>query len=161
MTRGNVVPAQESGGGLNVRPVDRTTAPQARGLILEGLGEHFGFVDETRNPDLDDILANYVERGHEFLVGTLGGRVVCTGALVEAAPGIGRVVRMSVVREHRRQGLATLMLRRLTERAVARGHRRLLVETNHDWPDAVGLYRRFGFVEYDRDDESVHMAMEL
>ena len=26
----------------------------ARALILQGLGEHFGFVDETANPDLDE-----------------------------------------------------------------------------------------------------------
>jgi len=35
------------------------------------------------------------------------------------------------------------------------------VETNNDWYDAIGLYERCGFVEYDRDAESVYLALPL
>ena len=54
----------------------------ARRLILEGLGEHFGAVDETRNPDIDDIAVNYIGRGHLFLVAEDMLGLVGTAALV-------------------------------------------------------------------------------
>jgi ribosomal protein S18 acetylase RimI-like enzyme len=37
----------------------------------------------------------------------------------------------------------------------------ILVETNHDWYDAIRLYERCGFKEYDRDEESVHLSINL
>ncbi len=38
---------------------------------------------------------------------------------------------------------------------------RVQVETNHDWHDAIALYRRHEFTEYGRDDVSVYMALAL
>jgi len=51
-----------------IRPFRPADQEAARRLILQGLAEHFGAVDETLNPDIDDIMASYVDRGHLFLV---------------------------------------------------------------------------------------------
>ena len=67
-----------------------------RSLILAGLGEHFGFVDESMNPDLDDIQTVYVDVGACFVIAEIAGDLAGTGALIEEEPGIGRLVRMSV-----------------------------------------------------------------
>lgn len=40
---------------IKVRPFETRDQVAARKLILSGLGEHFGFIDERLNPDLDDI----------------------------------------------------------------------------------------------------------
>ena len=38
---------------------ERTNEDAVRSLILDGLQEHWGSVDPTLNPDLDDLAATY------------------------------------------------------------------------------------------------------
>jgi GNAT superfamily N-acetyltransferase len=130
----------------------------ARALILAGLGGHFGFIDETCNPDLDDIMANYVAHGSAFVVAQNGEGLIGTGALIAEDERTGRIVRMSVRREARRQGIGKALVEHLLNLARVRQFSRVLVETNNDWDDAIGLYSRCGFVEYDRDDVSVYLV---
>jgi putative acetyltransferase len=65
---------------------------------------------------------------------------------------------MSVCPQQRRQGIGRALVAHLLDMARQRGFSRVLVETNHDWEDAVTLYRRCGFVEYARDEVSVYMV---
>src|SRR5215469_657210 len=80
-------------------PGDQDTA---RGLILAGLGEHFGFIDASFNRDLNDIQTNYVAEDHVFVVAELDGALVGTAGLVLGEDGAGQMVRVSVSRAHRR-----------------------------------------------------------
>ena len=84
-------------------------------LILDGLGEHFGNINEELNPDLDDIAASYA--GDLFLVAEQAGVIVGCGALIYEGDGIARVQRMSVLRTLRRQGIAGAILDRLIAEA--------------------------------------------
>ena len=79
-------------------------------MILAGLVEHWGFLDATKNPDLEDIAASYA--GATFLVARLGDDIVGTGALVPHQDGTAEIVRMSVAQELRRRGLAGASCRR-------------------------------------------------
>src|SRR5215203_5667644 len=54
--------------GATIRPFVPADQAQAREIILAGLGEHWGFIDDTLNPDLDDILAAYPLDRADFLV---------------------------------------------------------------------------------------------
>lgn len=45
---------------LHIRPFTIHDQAAARTLILNGLGEHFGLIDETFTPDLNDITASYL-----------------------------------------------------------------------------------------------------
>ena len=146
-----------------IRPFIPQDQPIARQLILEGLGGHFGFIDETINPDLDDIWQQYVASGDLFVVVESDGVIVGTGALVEEnGDGInGRLLRMSVRPSHQRQGIGRGLVRHLCQQARERGYKHLLVETNNDWCDAIGLYESCGFREYDRDTESVYLQLTL
>jgi len=146
---------------LLIRPFVPEDQPAVRALILAGLGEHFGYIDETLNPDLDDISSSYLERGHSFFVVESGGALVGTGALLHEAPDRGRLARISVSETHRRTGVARLMVRHLLQRARQQGYRRVLVETNHDWYAALSLYLSEGFKEFDRDEESIHLECRL
>ena len=146
---------------IAIRPFVAADQAAARALVLAGLGEHFGWTDETANPDLDDIHATYVAPGHRFVVAEVGGELAGTGALVEEAPGVGRLVRMSVAPHHRRRGLGRALVAHLVAEARARGYARLLVETNDDWDDAIALYRRCGFAEERRAAGEVHLALDL
>ena len=135
----------------------------ARALILAGLGERFGFVDETRNPDLEDIAATYLARGQTFLVAEdAAGALVGTAALLYEPDGATcQLVRVSTRSDARRQGIARRLVEALLAEARARGRRRVWVETDEPWRDAIALYERLGFVETERRNGEVYFAMAL
>lgn len=135
--------------------------PAARELVLTGLGEHFGTIDYTMNPDVDDIQAHYVETGAQFLVVERDGRLVGTGALVPETPGVGRLVRMSVDRRERGQGIGRALVEELLAEARLRDYHQVVCETTHDWDDAIALYRRTGFRELGVWDGDRHFAIDL
>jgi GNAT superfamily N-acetyltransferase len=145
---------------MKIRPFTPQDQSAARQLILEGLGGHFGFIDRTMNPDLDDIWQNYVAAGNVFVVAEVDGIIVGTGALIDEQ-GNGRLVRMSVRPSHQRQGIGRQLVQHLIQKAIERRYTRLIVETNHDWYDAISLYQKCGFRAYARDEESVHFQLKL
>lgn len=146
---------------FDIRPFERKDQKDARRIILQGLEERFGFLDETLNPDIDQIYEQYILNGDEFFVGFLEECMVCTGALIKEADGIGRIVRVSVLKENRRSGLATLIMKKLEEAAEDKGYEKLVLETNEDWDSAVSFYKRIGYIEVERADGCVHMIKEL
>jgi GNAT superfamily N-acetyltransferase len=145
----------------NIRLFQPEDQRAARDLILSGLGEHFGYIDPSYNPDVEDIEANYVAAGHSFVVAERDGVLVGTGALLIHDEEVGQLVRMSVHQGQRRQGLGRALVSHLLRIARGRGLRKVIVETNNDWYDAIGLYEHCDFVEYDRDEVSVYMELEL
>lgn len=140
------------------QPQDQTTVQQ---MILNGLGEHFGRIDPTLNPDLDDIYQSYIEAGHRFYVIEADDEIVGTAALITEAPGIGRIVRVTVRPDQRRTGIGQTLVEHLRQSALEIGYKHLLVETNIDWHGAIRLYQRCGFVEYDRDGVEAHFSLTL
>src|SRR6185312_4220997 len=145
-----------------VRAFTPTDQDAARALILAGLGERFGFIDETRNPDVDDIAAQYLAHGHLFLVAELVGEVVGTGALLCESDGATcQLVRVSTRRDLRGQGIARLIIVALLAEARQRQRRRIWVETDVPWHDAIALYERMGFTEYVRRDGLVFLELRL
>ncbi len=142
---------------LSIRSFEPRDQDAARHLILAGLGEHFGWIDETRNPDLDDITANYIARGATFLIAEIDGQLVGTGALIAESADTGRIVRMSVSRLHRRKGIGRALVGQLLDVAKGKGFIQVRVSTDDGWEDAIGLYRHCGFSEYQRGERGVHL----
>jgi len=143
------------------RPFAPADQEAARRLVLEGMGEHFGVIDESLNPDLDDIAAAYLDRDAQFVLAECRGQLAGTGALIAEGEGIGRLVRVSVAPWYRRRGLARAIVFHLIDLARERGYRRLLVETNDDWVDAIGLYRACGFGAVTQRDGEMHFSLDL
>lgn len=114
-----------------------------RQLILDGLAGHFGELDPDLNPDLDDIAAHYSQA--VFLVARAGDRIAGCGALVPLDGEAGEIVRMSVRREMRRQGIGRRVLEKLAQEARTLGLSRLVLETNVDWADVRRFYESYGF----------------
>ena len=122
--------------------VDHAMQDAFRLLVLDGMAERWGSVDESLNTDLDDIDAHY---GNDcVLVALDGALVVGTGILLLRA-GEGEIVRMSVHRDYRRRGIATQLLEELIHLASEYGVNRIVVETNAKWNEAQNLYETFGF----------------
>jgi GNAT superfamily N-acetyltransferase len=138
--------------GFRLRPFQPADQAAVRGLILDGLRSRFGAVDESLNPDVEDIGRHYVAAGETFLLLEQGGQIIGCGALIRegGSEKIGRLVRVSVVESRQGKGLGGRISRALIEAARERGFRRLLVETNDDWGSALRLYQSLGFTETHR-----------
>ena len=146
---------------LLIRSFEPRDQNGVRQLILVGLGEHFGWIDETCNPDLDDITANYIESGHVFVVAEIDGEFVGAGALITEDENRGRIVRMSVKRAHRCKGIGRALVTHLLDVARQKGFTQVRVSTEHDWEEAIGIYEHFGFSERHRDDVDIHFSLAL
>lgn len=132
-----------------------------RELVLAGLGDHFGTIDETMNPDLDDIAAAYLAHGHLVVVAESDGQIVGTGTLVTETRWTGRIVRMSVAKRVRGRGIGKQLVRHLLDAARARGFQRVQVETTQEWEDAIALYRACGFQTEGFRDGDIHLVLEF
>ncbi len=146
---------------LLIRAFERGDQENARSLILAGLGDHFDTLDPTFNPDLDDIWQNYIVPGNCFVVVLDGDRIIGTGALIKEAADTGRIVRMSVATEKRRQGIGRMLVGELLEEGTRKGYSRIVVETNDDWHGAIQLYQTCGFRPYDHRDGEIHLQLVL
>lgn len=146
---------------LHIRPFEPRDQDAVRRLILAGLGEHFGWIDETRNPDLDDIETNYLKRDYIFIVAEIDGKIVGTGALLTESQNVGRIVRMSVSKAHRRNGIGRALVTHLLSIARQKSFSQVRVATTPGWQDAIRFYRRCGFNEYERDDQAIQFVITL
>jgi GNAT superfamily N-acetyltransferase len=142
-----------------VRPFARQDQSAARQLILKGCGEHWGYIDESLNPDLDDIAASYPHGA--FLCAWQGAQLVGTGAYLPESVGTVRIVRMSTERARRRCGVGTKVLAALLDLARSQGYHQAVVETTATWADVVAFYQRRGFTLVGHRDGSAHFTMQL
>jgi N-acetylglutamate synthase-like GNAT family acetyltransferase len=143
-----------------VRRFEPKDQAEARTVVLEGLREHFGFLDPSLNPDLEDIQASFITRGDDFYVVENDGRIVGTAGLL-FAEGRARIVRMSVAKNHRKRGIATALLQQCIETASQRGFSEIWAYTQPEWPDAVSFYSGSGFEQVGRDEIDIHLRLRF
>lgn len=134
---------------------------EARELVLKGLEEHFGFIDPSYNPDLRNIIQSYTREGAVFLVGIHERRVVCSGAISFETPNVGRVSRMSVLKEYRRAGVAKRMIHCLESWAIQQGYQQLILETNNEWHNAIEFYKKRAYILDFNDGKCSHFVKVL
>ncbi len=137
---------------LVIVPLTPAYQVQARELILVGLGERWGAIDSSLNPDLDDLAASFAQGA--FLVAVRAGTVVGTGGLLPRGPATAEIVRMSVAHGERRTGLGRRLVSALVETARGWGAERVVCETTSEWASAVALYLACGFsITHETDGE--------
>jgi len=98
-----------------------------------------------------------------------GAELAGCGALKELDREHGEVKSMRTVYKYQRQGIASALLRHITEEAKRRGYRRLSLETGSMdyFEPARRLYSNFGFrpcgpfASYIEDPNSVFMTKEV
>ena len=132
-----------------------------RELVLAGLQDHWGTLDPTLNPDLDDIAGWYGARDGRTVVAEIDGEIVGTGTIHRGVPGTAILVRMSVSGAHRGMGIGKRLVRELIEIARMQGYDRIECETTDTWQDAIGLYLACGFDVVDRRDGDVFFRLTL
>lgn len=137
---------------------------EARALILAGLIEHWGSLDLTLNPDLDDMAASY-QSGRTVLVRDGGGTVVGTGTVLPRGNAVAEIIRMSVARNARRHGIGRHIVDELVRTATEWGVEKVVLETTTSWEEAVSFYVRCGFsithVEADESGSDTWFELQL
>lgn len=144
---------------MEIRPFHPSDQPAAKALILAGLVEHWGWLDPSKNRDLDDIAASYADG--IFLVVYEGERLVGTGALLPEGENGGRIVRMSGDRGERKKGYGRELLQFLLQAAKDRGHNQVVLETTATWVDAIRFYEANGFHRTHETDGDVHFIRAI
>jgi ribosomal protein S18 acetylase RimI-like enzyme len=117
-------------------------------LALEGTGAHLG--NGPWDKDLKRIKEVYLDRGGEFLVGVLDGRIVAMGGLNRTDEERGEIKRMRVHPDHQRRGLGTAILEHLESGARSFGYKTLHLETAVVQTAAQKLYEKHGYREVGR-----------
>jgi ribosomal protein S18 acetylase RimI-like enzyme len=130
-----------------------------KALVLAGLKEHWGTLDPTMNPDLNDIAQTYANA--TFLVAWQNDEIIGTGALVPRSNDTAEIVRMSVAADHRREGIGRKILQRLCEQAKLTGCKQIVLETTETWTEVIEFYQRFGFQITHRLDGDVYFSLDL
>lgn len=89
-----------------------------------------------------------------FAERTDNGEVIGTCALQIHGPQLGELAKMAVTPAAQGLGAGRLLGEAVIERARAKGVRRLFLDTNSVLKPAIGLYKRLGFVQLEREDSS-------
>jgi len=147
--------------GLPARIVgfQRCYQDAAKSLVLNGLAERWGGLNENLNTDLNDIAGVYAN-GH-FLLAFCENEVVGTGALIHEAKGVMRVVRMSTGASMRHRGIGSQILNELIRIARSSGCHQVVLETTSTWNDAVQFYLNRGFRIVDEREGDTHFVLDL
>jgi len=142
------------------RPDDQA---RVRDIVLDGMRERWGDAfDPTGNVDLDDIWTFYVlECRAEVVVCEEDGVIVATGTLVPLDMQTGQLVRIAVIRQQRRKGIAAAIVKELQRRARQNEMKTLLVTTDRPWADAVALYRACGFTSFRISESTVELSKRV
>ena len=128
-------------------------------IILDGLVEHWGFLDPAKNPDLDDIASAYKQG--IFLVAQTGVNLIGCGALIPDNFVCAEVVRMSVAKSFRRHGVGSLILESLIHQASELGVKHIFLETTASWLEAVSFYKQHGFQVTRLDEGNLYFFYSL
>ena len=142
-----------------ILPFQPENQEDVKKLILAGLVEHWGKLDPTKNPDLNDIAKTYAQ--DVFFVAWEGDKIVGTGALVQRTNEIGEIVRMSVAKEMRLKGIGKLILQSLIQAGQSKGYRNIILETTSTWNEVIEFYLRCGFQITHEQDGDVYFKMDL
>ena len=144
---------------IDLSPFQSEDQAAVKQLVLTGLAEHWGTLDPTKNPDLNDIACTYSST--TFLVARMQERIIGCGALVPRSEKTAEIVRMSVAADLRRQGIASRILNRLIERARRQGYHQVILETTSTWTEVIEFYLCCGFHITHYQDGDVYFALEL
>lgn len=133
-------------------PITKSTADDARKVILEALTENFGTL---RMEYLQDILKlpDSYQQPKLMLIGHNDQNIISTGAIVPEPehPNVWRVLRMCVAKKYHRQGLASSMLTQLEHHALKLGAKKLILTTVADWKPACLLYEARGYIYQEKE----------
>ena len=104
---------------------------------------------------------NKIDKIKHVMVAYDNGIVVGCGAIKEFSPNALEVKRMYVSTDRRGQGIASIILKGLEQWTIELNYTKCLLETGKRQPEAIGLYKKNGYViipnfgQYEKMENSV------
>ena len=144
---------------ITILPFQSEYQAEVKNLVLAGLAEHWGTLDPSKNPDLNDIGCTYANG--IFLVAWQNNHIIGTGALLPMSNDTAEIVRMSVAASMRRKDIGRAILLKLCQQAKINGYKRLVLETTDTWDEVIEFYKQFGFQTTHYLDGDVYFALDL
>ncbi|RKD94871.1 GNAT family N-acetyltransferase [Halopiger aswanensis] len=149
---------------LSVRRFRPGDGPRIHELHEVAMRDVGAYADEPADDDLESVTETYLERGGEFLVGTVDDRIVAMGAFrpvpddhyirqfLAALPDSAVILtRMRVEPARQRRGYGQRIYDELEARARDRGYTTIVLDTMARQTAARGLYESNGFDERCRE----------
>ncbi len=135
-------------------------------LHISGLVQTQSYIaDPKLDADLNDIKNHYLKNNGEFLVVIYDNKIVGMGALRKIDNNTAELKRMRVKLDYQGQGVGTLILKSLIEKAKNLGYKKLVLDTSSKQESAQNLYKKFGFKEEYRvktqDFETIYFLLRL
>jgi DNA-binding MarR family transcriptional regulator/GNAT superfamily N-acetyltransferase len=126
-------------------------AVAAMAAYFAEIGERFGF--EPGDAWQHDAASMAAPDGF-FVVATSDGEPVACGGVQRLPDGAAEVKRMWVHGDWRGAGLGARLLRHLEDRARARGHAVVRLDTNDTLAEAIAMYQRAGYRAIERYNDN-------
>ena len=128
------------------RPGDNEAAKALNNAGLKQMNPEIDWTDvRVANKDYDDIENVYTNNRGEFLVGTLQGEVVVTGAVKKLREDTAEIKRIRVKPELQRRGYGEAMLKELIRAAERLGYKKIRIDTMVSNYRARALFKKAGF----------------
>jgi len=98
--------------------------------------------------DISDINKYYFSNGGWFSVIEKDGMIIGSYGIFRINDNICELRKMYLLNEYQGQGLGKLMMEDALKKAGELGYSEIILESNRVLIKALGLYRKYGFVEY-------------
>ena len=122
--------------------------------------------DGSTDADLDDIEGNYTRNNGYFTVVEEGNRIIASMGVLRISEDTCELRKMYSIPEARGRGLGRYLLELALSKARELGYRRMVLETASPLVEAIALYKKYGFSEYqpghisDRCDQAYELMLE-
>lgn len=122
--------------------------------------------DGSTDADLDDIEANYTRSNGYFTIVEQNNRIIASMGVLRVNEETCELRKMYSIPDVRGRGLGRYLLELALLKARELGYRRMILETASPLIEAIALYKKFGFSEYqpehiaDRCDLAYELMLE-
>lgn len=136
-----------------LRLADNEDCREITQLVYGVLKEYALEADPTStDADLKDIESFYFKQGGAFIVlEEKDGSIIGAYGLYPVEEHLCELRKMYLHKSYRGRGLGKLLLEDAVSRAEKSGFRKVILETASVLKEAIALYKRYGFTEYQPD----------
>jgi len=123
--------------------------------------EEEGFAyDPVKDSDLEDIPANYLEKGGAFFIALESGELAGTAAVRRTGPGTCEIRRIYVRKVLRGRGIGSALFRSAVSYAEGR-YGKITLKTDTSLRTAIGMYLRCGLTIVREEGTTLYLEKTL
>ena len=140
---------------MNIRPAANSDSDEIKAVVF-GVLKEYGLEPDSgsTDKDLESIDSHYWQNGGYFGVVEEGNCIVATIGLYRVDEKTCELRKMYALPSQRGKGLGKKLMEFALKKASEMGFKRVILETATPLKEAIGLYKRFGFQEF----EPKHLA---